>query len=224
MKNSYCEIVLAEDKFNELRNDKTFLAILTLARCVNALRFCQTPLIESKRKSTPAVSRQVLNSVLLASSVLYEGLKVADSLGRDFKSLVSFREGFGKLLKKPETKKLRSGILRKMRNKFVFHFDQDVAAVALTHFELPSYKFAVGRGTARGHLYYALADEISVHYLLDPEGEKSNDQLEKTYIQFTQGIADLMVEFDDAAEELIAETLLQQGWRLGEGWRGKRRN
>jgi hypothetical protein len=67
MKKKYREIVLAEDKFNQLRKDRTFLAILTLARCVNALRFCQTPLIESKRKSTPAVSRQRLNSVLFTS-------------------------------------------------------------------------------------------------------------------------------------------------------------
>lgn len=70
---SVWEIVCSKDKFDDLRSDDRFLALLTLARFVNALRFCQQAVIDAQNKDTPSGSRQRINSFLFASSVLYEG-------------------------------------------------------------------------------------------------------------------------------------------------------
>jgi hypothetical protein len=90
---------------------------------------------------------------LFACGVLYEGLKIANTLGKQHSARPSFRNGFGKLLKSKETKGLKDTVLNAMRNKLVFHFDEYVAPSVLENLDLERYAFATADGDKSGAVY-----------------------------------------------------------------------
>ena len=212
IKDRVWDISCTKDIFDTLRTDERFLNLLTLARFFNALRFCQQPVIDARTSDKPSASRQSINSFLFASSVLYEGFLLAEKLGQYFRDFDSFKNGFGVLLRDKKIKKLRTTSLKRMRSKFVFHFDRDISLEALKDFELPNYRFATGFGKASGELYYGLADEAVMNYLLQPQPEDTDGALNKRLRSLMEDITELMGKFAEAAELLIAEALVAMGW------------
>lgn len=207
-------IACSKEKFDVLKTDERFLGLLTLARVVNALRFCQKAGINAKDTFGPAGARSRINSALYASSVLYEGFLVVEKLGRYFKDLDSFKTGFGALLGDKTVRSFRETALKRMRNKFVFHFDPDVARESFDHFELPEYKFASGIGKASGEMYFGLADEAVMNYLLQPAENESNESLKGRYEKILQDNTQLMGRFTESAERLIADVLDGMGFTI----------
>jgi len=206
------DIECTGDTFNTLRSDERFLGLLTLARFVNALRFCQQPVIDARHSDSPSASRQTINSFLFASSVLYEGFLLIKKLPRPLREYNSFKEGFGILLRDKNVIVLRTSVLKRMRNKFVFHFDRTVAQDALKDFDLPYYRFSTCLGEAAGEMYFGLADEAVMNYLLQPKPEESDIDLTLRNKKMTKDITDLMGKFTVAAEKLMTEALVDMGW------------
>jgi mannitol-1-phosphate/altronate dehydrogenase len=145
---------------------------------------------------------------------MYEGLRTASRLGKHFANLESYKNGFGSLLKDKGIKKFNQTVLKRMRNKFVFHFDQDVMAESFQEFELSEYVFALGKGKATGELYFGLADEAVFNYLLQPEQNESNDSLMERYKEILQTTTELMKRFTDSAEHLMADVLSDMGFTI----------
>jgi len=199
------DICCSKEAFDRLKTDDCFLALLTLARVVNALRFCQKAAIDAKTVTGPAGARSRINSFLFAASVLYEGFLTVERLSVHFKSCPSYRNGFALLLKDKDTQSLRQLVLQRMRNKFVFHFDRNVAKEAFEHFELPVYKFASGKGKASGEMYFGLADEAVVNYLLQPAGDESDESIKNRYEEILKDTTKFMGRFTESAEQLMAE-------------------
>jgi len=206
------DITCTKEIFDTLRTDERFLNLLTLARFFNALRFCQQPVIGAIKSDKPSASRQSINSFLFASSVLYEGFLHVEKLGQYFRDFDSFKNGFAVLLRDKKIKKLRATALKRMRNKFVFHFDREVSMEALKDFEIPNYRFATGFGKASGELYYGLADEAVMNYLLQPQPEDTDGALNKRLRSLMEDITELLGKFTKAAELLIADALVTMGW------------
>lgn len=206
------DISCTKDIFDTLKKDERFINLLTLARFFNALRFCQQPVIDAKSSDRPSASRQSINSFLFASSVLYEGFLLVEKLGQYFRDFDSFKNGFAVLLRDRKIRTLRETVLKRMRNKFVFHFDRDISLEALKDFELPNYRFATGFGKASGELYYGLADEAVMNYLLQPQENDTDDELNKRLRSMMIDVTELMGQFTEAAEHLIADVLLTMGW------------
>lgn len=100
------EITLSGEEFERLKQDERFWAVLTLARTVNALRFVQVAGISEE--DTPSAQRQRMNSFLFLGAILYEGLQFAGILGKYFRDIPEFKEGFGELFK---DRKLRAFIV-----------------------------------------------------------------------------------------------------------------
>jgi hypothetical protein len=206
------DIECTPDTFKALKSDERFLGLLTLARFANAIRFCQQPAINACKSDSPASCRQIINSFLFASSVLYEGFRLVERLGKHFRELASFKRGFGTLLRDKNVKALRESVLDRMRNKFVFHFDDDVAKDALTNFELPNYKFASCLGNAHGEMYFTLADEAIMNYIMQPEPTESDDDFRNRLQKLIKDVTELMVNFALAVDSLMAEALPNMGW------------
>ena len=206
------DVFCTKEIFEKLKNDERFLNILTLARFFNALRFCQQPVIDARSSNRPSSSRQSINSFLFAGSVLYEGFLLAEKLGQHFRDFDSFKKGFAVLLRDNKIRMLRETVLKRMRNKFVFHFDHDIVSEALEYFELPNYRFATGFGKSSGELYYGLADEVAMNYLLQPKPNDTDTELDNRLRSMMKEITQLMGQFTDAAERLIAEVLVSMGW------------
>ena len=161
--------------FDVVKTDARFLGLLILARFVNALRFSQKAGIDGHKSTGYAGARSTVNSFLFSASILYEGFILVEKLATHFRDLDSFKIGFGVLLKDKKVSSIRKSVLGRMRNKFVFHFDQDVAKEALDDLDLPEYKFASGVGKAAGEMVFVLADEAVINYLLQPAPGESNE-------------------------------------------------
>ena len=209
------EVYLSKDDFDKIRSDARFGAVLRLARVVNSLQFCFNSLVVVGDEDTPANQRQRLNSFLFASGVLYEGLKVVRSLMKHFGQRESFQNGLGELLDETVTKKLQGSILKYMRNKVMFHYDEDVAPKTLRNLNLESYLFATGVGTKRGAVYYNLADEVVFNFIMGDE-PKSKEEEEQALREAMIDITDLLTKFVDSADGLIAEVISEMGWLIRE--------
>ena len=214
MNSELWDIECTPEAFKALKSDERFLGLLTLARFVNALRFCQQAVIAARKVDSPLSSRQTIHSFHLASCVLCEGFLLVERLGKHFHNLDSFKDGFGILLRDRSVRALRQSVLQRMRNKFVFHFDGDVAKDALRNFELPNYRFASSIGKASGEMYFGLADEAVMNYLLQPEPTESDDVSKQRLQKLIQDVTEFMGGFTDAAEKLIAEVLSSMGWTV----------
>jgi len=60
--------------------------------------------------------------------------------------------------------------------------------------------------------YYVLADEVVMNYLLQPHPNDTDDELDKRFRSMMKDITQLMGQFTEAAERLIAEVLVTMGW------------
>src|SRR6266404_3074188 len=193
MENSYQEIRTSKGEFDKLRSDRRFAKLLNLARVVNAIYFCFHSLLEYSGDTTPAGQRQHLNAFFFSTGALYEGLVVADSLEKYFGDRESYQNGFGKFLNDPATQELRRTTLKRMRNKFVFHYDEDVAKKLLKLLDLKSYVFATNIGSKRKGTYYNLADEVAINYLVKDSVSKEEEDL--TIRQAFKSIGDALSSY-----------------------------
>jgi hypothetical protein len=205
------EIYIPKEDFEKLRSDSRFIALLPLARVVNALKFCFQTMVEHSASDTPSGTRQHINSFLFGCGVLYEGLKIANTLGKHFGEREAFREGFGKLLKSKETKKLNDSVLNPMRNKLVFHFDEDVAPSVLKNLELEQYAFATADGAKSGEVYYNLADEVAINFIIGEPG--SHEEEVRIFREALQSVSIVITEYVKSADILIADVLKDMNWR-----------
>jgi hypothetical protein len=217
MENFAYDITCSKETFDSLKADERFLGLLTLARVVNSLRFFQREFIDSKNVSGPVGARSCINSFLFGASVLYEGFLTVEKIGTHFKALDSYREGFGALLKDKDIQNFRQSVLYRVRNKFVFHFDRNVVKESFEHFQLPTYKFASGIGKASGEMYFGLADEAVMNYLLQPSDNEPNESVRARYKKIMQDTTQLMGRFNESAERLMADVMDDMGFTLSRG-------
>jgi hypothetical protein len=204
------EIYLSKEEFNKLLSDSRLTPLLVLARVVNTLLFCSHVLLGASEDDSPTGRRQHINSFLFACGVLYEGLKVANTLGKHFKDRDSFRDGFGQLLKDQETKKLQGTVLDTLRNKIAFHFDEDVVSTTVKNLGFPTYIFASGIGSRTGDIYYNLADESALNFIL---GEPMTEEEEmRIFGEALESVAKVLTAYVDSANKLIADVLLEMKW------------
>jgi len=203
------EITLSGEEFERLKQDERFWAVLTLARTVNALRFVQVAGISEE--DTPSAQRQRMNSFLFLGAILYEGLLFARSLGEHFSEVPEFKEGFGRLFEDKAVLSFSDNTLRKLRKKFVFHFDKDMAPEAIRGRDLSRYAFASGTDRQTGNAHYRLADVASLYYLFgEDEGDCEGD-LQAWLGDVIRKTTDLSGRFGKAAEELIAAAMKRLG-------------
>lgn len=207
----YRKIFTSKEEFDKLRDDPKFARLLNLARTVNAVYFCFNSLLDYSGDETPAGQRQNINGFLFAAGVLHEGFCVADRLEEHFGDRDSYRTGFGTLLADPKIQQLRKTILKQMRDKFVFHYDKDVAEKTLKSLDLQEYVFASGTGGKRKGTYYNLADEIVINYLLH---DVSPDEKDGALREALKSIGEALSAFVDCADTLINDVLPESTWHL----------
>lgn len=214
MENIPYDISCSKATFDSIKTDERFLGLLTLARIVNALRFCHKAGIDAKDLDRPSGARSRINSFFFAASILYEGFRLVGRLGRNFTGLDSFDSGFGVLQQDRKVTNLRNSVLKRMRNKFVFHFDKEIPTESLENFELPEYKFAEGIGEAAGEMVFSLADEVVINYLIQPRPNETDDSLKERFNKIIDDTNEVTGKFLEAAEKLMADVLKDMGFKV----------
>ena len=202
---------LARDDFDRIKKDPRFVRVVQLGRIVNALRYTHIAGATASSEADSSARRQRIASFLYVSGVLYEGFRLADVLGRDFATSTAFREGLGPLLKKPEVVALRQGVLNELRNKAVFHNDDEVMRVGLDLVQADPVVFFRAHGGTWGTTHYDLSDLAVLTYAFRNVQTGVVDELGTLRL-----ILDVALEFGNCAESLIGEVLFEMGWKRRE--------
>ncbi len=216
---NYLEVFMSSDDFDKLRSDFRFARILRLARACNAILFCYNSYLDHINDDSPVGNRQRINSVLFIAGVLHEGLDIVDNLRSHFGHYNSFQQGLEKMLVEDRVINFRANELAMSRDKFIFHYDKDVATKSLKNLDFPEYLFATGRGGKFGGIYYNLADEVAINYLSkDIETKEDEKQFMKHYFEMLSSLSSKFIKFADL---LISEVLTEMGWQIRESKENK---
>ena len=212
------EVALTEEQRAMFGAKPGLLQLLTLARVVNALMFCFDAILRIEQDGSPATSRQTTNSVFFTAGVLYEGLLTAEEIREHFGDRESYREGLGKMLADPGIVRLRDKVLIRLRNQVAFHFDKKMAPKIWKEINLPTLRFAVGRGKTSGGMYYQLADEVAINYFINEVlGVKGSAGVElEAYKDHLRELRDTLTSFVHGADRLIGDVMSELGCTVRE--------
>jgi hypothetical protein len=207
-------IKIPVSQIKRLQNDEKFILILRLSRFINQLSFCHEAYLGVGKEITPTNTRHLHNSFLFSCAVLYEALKFYPKLGKEFLSFASHKNGFAKLSKHPDFDFVKNQVLNKMRNEFIFHVDEGPFINALKQYGDRSVDFLISKSNQHGDIYYSLADELSINYVI---GEHDTDEIASQYYQeMVKKISNIMVEFIHNANKLIQEYVNRKLWKVDE--------
>lgn len=212
------EIICSREQFEKFKEKDGFGALLTLGRIANALRFLQLA-YPRDGDDTPSARRQRLNSFMFMAAVLYEAIKYANTVGRRFAGTEAFDATLGELLADDDVKALRRGILRHLRNKITFHFEDQIIGKALDVLDFPNRRFVTGVGKRAGDTYFDLADEVAAHSILIADDEKELMPFEEL-AGLMQQTAEISRRFLDSTDSFITEELISMGWEARERRKG----
>lgn len=213
MKTKDWEITCKADEFEKMREKPEFIAIVSLARILNAFRTVHVTFADSTDDGSPAYDRLRTNTLLLTGAILHEGIKSVRDNQKAYRDLEAFMNLQNDLLRTKRYKLIKNYI-KDMRNKIVFHYDKEVFETTLLMYEPDKYVFARGQGPSVRNLNYSMADTLCLHYLFDVRttevlGDKDIGEIIQEVMRF--GMA-----FADNADLMIVEALIEMGWELEE--------
>jgi hypothetical protein len=220
-----------------VRDDARLIPLLRLGRIANALTIGQEGVLHPPDELSPAAERRRWASFLYLGALLHEGLRVAEGLGRSLHDLPVYRAGFAALQGDKRVQWLRRAFLDKVRDRTAFHVDATVYSEALAHLdERDEVIFASGIGYTASDIYFNLADDLAVEYLLDgalqhaadgpepdPAGETSDAAEPDDYVpvgprdtmklRLMIETATLSTRFIEATHRLIPVVLREMRWK-----------
>ncbi|MEX1185918.1 MAG: hypothetical protein WEA80_04955 [Gemmatimonadaceae bacterium] len=185
---------------------------MVLARITNSIRFSVGAAFDRHGDPAPASNRQRIGSFLYLGALLYEALRFADRLGEHFRDHETFRIDFVPLLNDQRVQDLREGVLKRLRNRAIYHHDDDVMPEGLRDLVMPEYVFARGHGTGFMDLDYILPDILISKFAL-PELDVTRALTD----QLAPVLRDVLMvgqRFALAADRLIDESTRKWGWKV----------
>src|SRR5580700_2270318 len=84
-------VTIPKDKFDEIKGDPEFCALVTLGRAVNALHFVHTPLLSAENDDGPRAMRDRYNSLLFTCALFAEVMPLVEGMQRYFKGHPAFQ-------------------------------------------------------------------------------------------------------------------------------------
>lgn len=207
-------IECSPEVFPRVANRKDFQAIMRLARHVNALRFGQAALNQSRDDDGPAGRRARPGVFFYGGSVLFEALQLVPELRVHFGQHPQWGRSFGRFGQDGEVRaRIAKGtLLHRLRNHVGFHVLGMVPELSLPKLTLPDYVIASGLGRRVGDIYYDLADLIPLHYLLG--APDTYDEFLKRFEAEAATVRDLILDFLNAADILLPHALRELGLTL----------
>lgn len=199
-----------KSRFERWRKDPSFLAVVTLARIVNAMRFAGTSLKHTVNDESPSSIRQRINSFMYTGALLYEAAKYVQKVKKQLGGYTAYRERLKPLFETTEAKDLLEKQLSKLRNRGVFHFDHTFIPVRVAADPDGWCVFARGVGDTTGESYYDLADRST----LDGVVGGQPTEFRVRYQELDRRTTELMKSFLDAADETINEALSPDDWQM----------
>jgi hypothetical protein len=203
------EITCKADEFEKMREKPEFIAIVRLARILNAFRTVHVTMADSTDDGSPAYDRLRTNTLLLTGAILHEGIESIKDNQKAYRDLDAY-EKLQKDLLKTKRYALIKNYIKDMRNKIVFHYDKEVFETTLLRYKRDKYVFARGQGPSKRNLNYSMADTLCLNYLFDVRtteilGDKEIGEIIQEVMRFGMAFADI-------ADLMIVEALSKMGW------------
>lgn len=200
----------AAQRFRELRATPEFATIVNLGRAVNALRFASDAMPPLDTAGTPRIFRNRVNALMCSLSFLHETMIVARRCGQLFRSYPSFPR-LAAACRSPEAHLVEES-LRRLRNRAVFHFDEEEVAANLQTFQQDPCVLISGVGDTNGESEYELSDITAMQSFIgaaSSQAEWLGRQRELVIAAST-----LSGELAVAADELIADYVAVSGFEM----------
>ncbi len=208
---SLYSLVIPKDTLKNIRDDKTFIEVLKLARIVNSLQFVIRAYKDHPADDTPLGLRQGFNAFLYCGALLTEGIKIVQESNGRFKKFQTFRL----LHDLFDTNRLitfeDSKVLYTIRNKIVFHFDAEVFRDSLRNVPFGEVVFARSHTIRDEDIDYCLGDELVFSYLYQTytkDWNASDDEI----VELIEELISLAHQFIQAANSLIVDVVKTRGW------------
>ena len=148
--------------------------------------------------------------------MLFEGIKTFESLKPEFESLESYNkniEGIEEIFREKEDRNsFYNRVLKKARNKIIFHFDKEVIKEIFEGFaddcisKGKNIMFASGKTELTADLNYNLADNMIFNYFLKLANDNKLPE-EIKFANMVKGLSNLSNLFCDVLEHLIGELI-----------------
>lgn len=211
------KIVVKEEYLPVIENEKRFLNAIQLGRIVGAIRYNKAIyaiISQNKEVSTS----QLLYLVLNHAALLYEAITKFCSTKSDFENLEIYKrisDAIEKILAEAkEPNSFTNKVLKKIRNKVAFHFDEDVIKIILTKIIEGSLKekkevvLIAGISELVKDTTYLLADNVNINYVLGLiQGEKKSEK--EKFIILSENLLNLSGSFCDVLDQLIPDLIME---------------
>ena len=202
-------IFASAERWKTLREEAPFVELVRLARVTNALALVYPPMLPSLEDQSPAARRDRFAAMAYGGALLHEGLQVAQGLGKHFRNLRQYKDGFAQILGDRDVASLRRKVLDKLRNELVFHVDRGSVAEGLRHFPEGETLIATASDFRHGHIYFDLADDVVLTYLFgDADSVEQYLTLAESFISDT---SKLHGRYMKAAHSLVPAALRDMG-------------
>jgi hypothetical protein len=165
---AHWKIITDQNRFEELKADKSFSALVALSRAVNMLRFVQMPLLSHEGDTSPAASRASLNSLFFSCAIYQESYLLVQRLKVFFWKLPLFQKLEEVSIKNPKAQKILTSSVTNLRNKLVFHLDIDEIGRQLQQMDSTEPTFLNAMGEMNAQVHYILGDRCAWQALHEP--------------------------------------------------------
>lgn len=205
-------LVCSTERFEELKGDPAFGALVALARCVNQLRFLHGCLEHIPAEDdSPEAARQQTATLLAVAAALKEGVAlVRERMGQHFRNTAEFPV-LTELFKDTRFRALIQEGMPAARNGFVAHFLEDLAVAEMADVRFADEcVFVVGRGRTGRHAQFRLADTLA---MLALSRGVPGATLEERTKDLGSHLGELSVRFVAGAERLLIRALRDRGFQ-----------
>ncbi len=186
-------IRIKKHRFQMLKEDGDFVAMVKIGRLVNAVSFGLEVLHVSRDCKTPVEKRQYYRALFLLGGYLHEGMELVASLFTRFQTEPFFQDL--RKLRFDESNKVQRKMLKVIRNSVAFHLDHDDKSTrsTLANLKIHRYDLMSAETNTFGDFYFDLADTVDLNYLIDVLKEERTEPATLELIFKT--VSEMMVEF-----------------------------
>ena len=198
---------ITKDQFNSLKKDVKFINALRLSRIVNAIRASQSMVTKFINDKTSSGYRDKFEAIQYYGAVLYESLKTFHRMKEQFNQLDEYKANsadINYLCKEFENKSsFTRTILAKIRDKLVFHFDEDVFRKTISDMDLPSDELIIVEGDLGTNIdtNYSATTMLYFNYLISSVNKDISDKDKLVFIYENMDL--LSVKICKIAESII---------------------
>jgi hypothetical protein len=206
-------VFFTKENFEKIRQDPDFPFVLTLMRTINTLHFVFHSVIgDDVNEENPSTKRNLINSFLFSSSILFESLLLLDRCGIYFRDYNAFKEKVVPF--RSRVCHFKDTILNSLRNEFVFHFDEDYYKQMLESMIIDDEKidYIVSKDGSFLETYYILPDSIALNSVIKGKMSKM-ETIEKMITILTQ-TREYINEYTDVVHSLIDEKIERGGFSV----------